>query len=123
MTRKMTGSVHQFKVAAAAGKVSIDRDSAEAMATKVDAIADRAERRLGYFRFLRQDVKLGSSPVAKLMSQQDQASAAGFPDSAYENLLLYIETLRDLASAIRASARATSQTDEDSAASMNQIDR
>ncbi|WP_245533589.1 hypothetical protein [Actinoalloteichus spitiensis] len=61
--------------------------------------------------------------MAKLMYQQDQACAAGFPDSAYENLLLYIETLRDLASAIRASARVTSQTDEDSAASMNQIDR
>ncbi|WP_016701477.1 hypothetical protein [Actinoalloteichus spitiensis] len=114
-TAKMTGSIAAFGAAAAAGKVSIDPESAESMASKIDAIAERAVKRLDKFRFLQQDVRLGSSPVALTMAEQDRVTAAGTPTSARENLVLYIQALKDLAAAIRASARDTQQRDTDNA--------
>ncbi|MCP2333857.1 hypothetical protein [Actinoalloteichus caeruleus] len=118
-TAKMTGSIAAFSAAAAAGKVSINPESAESMATKIDAIAVRATDRLERFRFLEQDVPLGSSPVALLMSKQDRITASGTPTSAKENLVLYIQALKDLAAAIRASARNTQQQDTDNATLLN----
>ncbi|WP_418156043.1 hypothetical protein [Actinoalloteichus caeruleus] len=114
-TAKMTGSVAAFGAAAAAGKVSIDPESAESMAAKIDAIAVRARKRLRYFEFLEQDVRLGSSPVALTMAKQDRVTAMGTPTSARENLVLYIKALEDLAAAIRASARNTQNRDAENA--------
>ncbi|WP_030107276.1 hypothetical protein [Actinoalloteichus caeruleus] len=115
----MTGSVAAFGAAAAAGKVSIDPESAESMAAKIDAIAVRARKRLRHFDFLEQRVRLGSSPVAITMAEQDLVTAMGTPTSAKENLLLYIQALEDLAAAIRASARNTRDRDTENATLLN----
>ncbi|MCP2331388.1 hypothetical protein [Actinoalloteichus caeruleus] len=120
-TGKMMGTIGHFRAAAAAGKVTIDPDSAEAMARKIDAIAERAVDRRGRVEQLDQRVPLGSSPVALLMSEQTRLSAAGTPQSAAENLELYIEALTELAAAIRASARSTQATDEQTAAELNRL--
>ncbi|WP_083886725.1 hypothetical protein, partial [Actinoalloteichus spitiensis] len=94
----------------------------EAMARKIDAIAERAKDRRGRVRTLNQRVPLGSSPVALQMSEQTKLSAAGTPQSAAENLELYIEALTELAAAIRASARSTQATDEQTAAEFNRLE-
>ncbi|AUS79612.1 hypothetical protein C1701_16060 [Actinoalloteichus sp. AHMU CJ021] len=118
-TAKMTGSIAAFSAAAAAGKVSINPESAESMATKIDAIAVRARDRLERFRPLEQRVRLGSSPVALTMAEQDLVTAVGTPTSAKENLVLYIQALEDLAAAIRTSARNTQQQDTNNATLLN----
>ncbi|WP_418154287.1 hypothetical protein [Actinoalloteichus caeruleus] len=118
---KMMGSIGRFSAAAAAGKVSIDPESAESMARKIDAIAVRAKDRRNRVRTLDQNVPLGSSPVALQMSAQTRLSAAGTPQSAEENLELYIEALTELAAAIRASARRTQAADEQTAAEFNRL--
>ncbi|MCP2332002.1 hypothetical protein [Actinoalloteichus caeruleus] len=120
-TAKMTGSIAAFGAAAAAGKVSIDPESAESMAAKIDAIAARAEERLGRFEILEQGVRLGSSPVALTMAEQDLVTAVGTPTSAKENLVLYIKALEDLAAAIRASARNTRGRDAENATRLTNI--
>ncbi|AUS79704.1 hypothetical protein C1701_16695 [Actinoalloteichus sp. AHMU CJ021] len=114
-TAKMTGSIAAFGAAAAAGKVSIDPESAESMAAKIDAIAVRANKRLRHFDVLEQGVRLGSSPAALTMAEQDLVTAMGTPTSARENLVLYIKALEDLAAAIRASARNTQNRDAENA--------
>ncbi|WP_337662112.1 hypothetical protein [Actinoalloteichus sp. AHMU CJ021] len=55
------------------------------------------------------------------MSEQTKLSAAGTPQSAAENLELYIEALTELAAAIRASARRTQAADEQTAAELNRL--
>ncbi|WP_083886187.1 hypothetical protein [Actinoalloteichus spitiensis] len=120
-TGKMMGSIGRFSAAAAAGKVSIDPESAESMANKIDAIAVRAKDRRNRVRTLDQHVPLGSSPVALQMSAQTKLSAAGTPQSAAENLELYIEALTELAAAIRASARRTQAADEQTAAGFHRL--
>ncbi|WP_016697084.1 hypothetical protein [Actinoalloteichus spitiensis] len=119
-TAKMTGSIHRFRAAAAAGTVTVDADSAERMASKLEAMAERATDRLTRVAFLEQDVRLGSSPVALKMSEQTRLSASGTPYLAKENLLLYIDALRELAAAIRASARTTAGIDSATAAQLEQ---
>ncbi len=119
---KMMGSIGRFSAAAAAGKVSIDPESAESMARKIDAIAERAVDRRRRVEQLDQYVPLGSSPVALQMSAQTRLSAAGTPQSAAENLELYIAALTELAAAIRASARRTQAADEQTAAEFNRLE-
>ncbi|WP_016701150.1 hypothetical protein [Actinoalloteichus spitiensis] len=120
-TAKMTGSIAAFGAAAAAGKVSIDPESAESMAAKIDAIAVRATKRLEKFELLEMGVRLGSSPVALTMAKQDLITAVGTPTSAKENLVLYIRALEDLAAAIRASARTAQDRDAENATLLTNI--
>ncbi|WP_016700999.1 hypothetical protein [Actinoalloteichus spitiensis] len=116
---KLSGTIAAFTSAAAAGRVTLNAESAEAMASKLEAIADRAERRLTLFENLNR-VALGSSEVAKTMERQDRAAAAGTPTSAKENLVLYVRSLREVAAAVRTCARSTVATDEANAATLNQ---
>lgn len=120
----MKGKVHEFLAAATAGRVSIDAESAERMARKVDAIADRARDRLDRLQQLDVRVPLGTSPVAKMMAEHDRRAAVDDETySARTALQDYIIALTDLATAIRTSARTTSRIDEDSASTLNQLER